>query len=227
MTTPGRLVKHLKTRAVTLEHLLVLAVDEADLVLSYGYAPDLESIARALPAVYQAMLVSATLEGGVQELNQLLLHDPAVVRLEDASAQPAETGAGGGQLKEFAAYCSTDDKYLITYTLLKLGVLSGKTLIFVNDIDRCYRLKLLLERFGINAAVLNAELPANSRHSIVVRVLRAAARCRPLNAAACAVAESIQSRSVRGVDCHRRSADGRGHRRRADANGYERARHQL
>jgi hypothetical protein len=31
-------------------------------------------------------------------------------------------------------------------------------------------LQLLLERFGLNAAVLNADLPANSRHSIVMQV---------------------------------------------------------
>lgn len=34
---------------------------------------------------------------------------------------------------------------------------------FVNSIDRCYKLKLFLEQFGIPACVLNSELPHNSR----------------------------------------------------------------
>ena len=38
---------------------------------------------------------------------------------------------------------------------------------FVNDIDRCYRLRLFLEQFGIKSCVLNAELPQNSRYHIV------------------------------------------------------------
>ena len=41
------------------------------------------------------------------------------------------------------------------------------SIVFVNDIDRCYRLRLFLEQFGIKSCVLNAELPQNSRYHIV------------------------------------------------------------
>ena len=37
----------------------------------------------------------------------------------------------------------------------------------MGDIDRCYRLKLYLEQFGIKACVLNSELPLNSRLHVV------------------------------------------------------------
>jgi ATP-dependent RNA helicase DDX56/DBP9 len=43
----------------------------------------------------------------------------------------------------------------------------GKGLIFVNDVDKCYRLKLFLQQFFISAAVLNGELPVNSRTHII------------------------------------------------------------
>lgn len=39
----------------------------------------------------------------------------------------------------------------------------GKSIIFVNTVDRCYKLKLFLEQFGIPTCVLNSELPAFSR----------------------------------------------------------------
>ena len=45
--------------------------------------------------------------------------------------------------------------------------MKGKTIIFVNDVDRCYRLKLFLEQFSIKSCVLNSELPLNSRLHIV------------------------------------------------------------
>ncbi|KYQ53664.1 ATP-dependent RNA helicase dbp9 [Trachymyrmex zeteki] len=35
--------------------------------------------------------------------------------------------------------------------------------IFVHTVDRCYKLKLFLEQFGIPTCVLNSELPATSR----------------------------------------------------------------
>ena len=41
------------------------------------------------------------------------------------------------------------------------------TLIFVNAIDKCYRLKLFLEQFYIRTCVLNSELPEASRLHIV------------------------------------------------------------
>jgi ATP-dependent RNA helicase DDX56/DBP9 len=37
----------------------------------------------------------------------------------------------------------------------------------VNDVNRCYKLKLFLQQFYISAAVLNSEVPANSRQHIL------------------------------------------------------------
>lgn len=51
--------------------------------------------------------------------------------------------------------------------ILKLKLVKGKSIIFVNDVDRCYRLKLFLEQFSIKSCVLNSELPLNSRVHIV------------------------------------------------------------
>ena len=51
--------------------------------------------------------------------------------------------------------------------LLKLGLLRKKCLLFVNSIDAGFRLRLFLESFGVRSAVLNAELPLNSRHHIL------------------------------------------------------------
>ena len=46
-------------------------------------------------------------------------------------------------------------------------MIKGKCIIFVGDVDRCYRLKLYLEQFGIRSCVLNSELPVNSRIHVV------------------------------------------------------------
>lgn len=45
----------------------------------------------------------------------------------------------------------------------------GKSIIFVNTVDRCYKLKLFLEQFGIPTCVLNSELPASSRCRAVMQ----------------------------------------------------------
>lgn len=51
--------------------------------------------------------------------------------------------------------------------IFKLQLIKGKCIIFVDDIDRCYRVKLFLEQFGIKSCVLNSELPVNSRLHVV------------------------------------------------------------
>ena len=51
--------------------------------------------------------------------------------------------------------------------IFKLKLIKGKCIIFIGDIDRCYRLKLFFEQFGIKSCVLNSELPVNSRIHVV------------------------------------------------------------
>lgn len=51
--------------------------------------------------------------------------------------------------------------------LLKLGLVQRKVLLFISSINEGYRLRLFLEAFGIKSAVLNSELPLNSRHHIL------------------------------------------------------------
>jgi ATP-dependent RNA helicase DDX56/DBP9 len=48
-----------------------------------------------------------------------------------------------------------------------LKLIKGKCIVFVGDIDRCYRLKLYLEQFGMKSCILNSELPVNSRIHVV------------------------------------------------------------
>lgn len=63
--------------------------------------------------------------------------------------------------------CRREDKLLHVMTLLKLGLVKRKVLLFVNSVDAGFRLRLFLESFGLRSAVINAELPMNSRHHIL------------------------------------------------------------
>ena len=56
---------------------------------------------------------------------------------------------------------------MLIYVIFKLKLIKGKCIVFVADIDRCYRLKLFLEQFGTKSCVLNSELPVNSRTHVV------------------------------------------------------------
>ncbi|XP_018356084.1 PREDICTED: probable ATP-dependent RNA helicase DDX56 [Trachymyrmex septentrionalis] len=158
VVTPGRLLQHLKAKNLMLKHSLdTLIIDEADLLFSFGYEKDLKAVLAYLPMAYQAVLASATLSEDVQSLKKLILHNPAILKLEEPPLAPPT------QLAHYTLAAEENDKAAILYALLKLHLIRGKSIIFVHTVDRCYKLKLFLEQFGIPTCVLNSELPATSR----------------------------------------------------------------
>lgn len=107
--------------------------------------------------------MSATLPASVKNLKSLVLRNPAILQLQENT----ETDL----LTQYTVKINDDfEKFLLTYFMLKLKVHpfgTGKILVFVKDVDRCFRLKLFLEQFGIRSCVLNSELPVKSRYHIV------------------------------------------------------------
>lgn len=162
ISTPARVLQHLQSGHIKLrESLRMLVIDESDLLFSLGYEEDLGRLLDYLPHTYQAFLMSATLSADVQKLKKLVLHNPVVLQLQE-SLLP-----GRDRLQQYVVRCKASDKYLIIFTLLKLRLVRGKTIIFVRSVDGCYRLKLFLEQFSIHTCVLNSELPLNSRVHVV------------------------------------------------------------
>lgn len=156
--------------------VLALVVDEADLVLSFGYDDDIEAITRRLGVAAgkdelgrrpQGFLLSATLGNNVAALKRVALQKAATVRLRESSGVFGGDRDDEAALAQYYIALNKDDKLLITYVLLKLGILEGRGILFVNGVDSCYRLKLFLNLFAIRCLVLNAELPLASRlHTI-------------------------------------------------------------
>ncbi|XP_014824532.1 PREDICTED: probable ATP-dependent RNA helicase DDX56 [Poecilia mexicana] len=160
--TPSRVLAHLNAQNLALHSSLeMLVVDEADLVFSFGFESDLKNLLCHLPKIYQSFLMSATFNEDVQALKELLLHNPVTLKLQ--GSQLPDTS----QLQQYTIKCEEEDKFLLIYTLLKLQLVQGKTLLFVAAVDRSYRLKLFLEQFAIPACVLNSELPVQSRCHII------------------------------------------------------------
>ncbi|XP_077118873.1 putative ATP-dependent RNA helicase DDX56 [Ranitomeya variabilis] len=160
--TPSRILIHMKQKTLCLrESLQVLVIDEADLIFSFGFEEDLKSLLCQLPNIYQSYLMSATFNEDVQALKELVLHNPVTLKLEESQLPDSS------QLTQYHIQCEEEDKFLLLYSLLKLSLIRGKTIIFVNDVERSYRLKLFLEQFSIPSCVLNSELPVQSRCHII------------------------------------------------------------
>ena len=85
VATPNALITHIRrsnnNSSANLDlksSVETLVVDEADLVLSFGYSSDLSEIVKALPRIYQGMLMSATLSPELDSLKKIVLHSPVI-----------------------------------------------------------------------------------------------------------------------------------------------------
>lgn len=177
VSTPARAALNLNSSALSLENLSHIVIDEADLVLSYGYEEDMQIIAKAMRGGSQSILMSATLTMETDALKRLFCGDPAVIELEDTEPDTSKDTQYVVKYvirTQFDAItnhryyrCTEDEKFLLLFVIFKLKLVKGKCIIFVTDTNRCYRVKLFMEQFGIKSCVLNSELPVNSRIHVV------------------------------------------------------------
>ena len=94
----------------------VLVVDEADLLLSYGYCDDLIAIGSVIPRAVQTLLLSATITPDLDVVKSLFLHNPVTIDC----AEKEVCSATNGNLKQYWLRCSQDDKFLIIYALFNI-----------------------------------------------------------------------------------------------------------
>ena len=178
VSTPARAWQSVTKSGLALDKLEYLVLDEADLILSYGYDKDMENISREIPKGVQTTMMSATLTEELGSLKSIFSRTPKLLDLNE------EIGEDDEKLRQFYVKCAEDDKWLLAYLIFKLQLIKGKSLIFVADIDRSYRLKvrclfvlswacgltlsqLFFEQFSIRSCILNSELPINSRIKVI------------------------------------------------------------
>ena len=68
VATPGRLEDFLRRRAVNINAVEMLVLDEVDRMLDMGFLPAIRRIVGALPRTRQTMCYSATLDANVREI---------------------------------------------------------------------------------------------------------------------------------------------------------------
>ncbi len=76
VATPGRLEDLIQRRAITLEHVKVLILDEADRMLDMGFRPAIDRIVAMTPRDRQTLFFSATLDGEAGRVARTYTQDP-------------------------------------------------------------------------------------------------------------------------------------------------------
>ena len=139
VATPGRLVDHLQRRTVSLSHVGVFVLDEADRMFDMGFQAQLNEILKHLPKQRQTMLFSATLPPDVMSLASKHLKDPVRVNAGPAS-RPIE------KITQEVRRTSHADK---NKTLAhEISSRTGSVLIFARTKARTDRVAKMLRNLG-------------------------------------------------------------------------------
>ena len=76
VATPGRLMDLHQQKALRLDRVEILVLDEADRMLDMGFIRDIQKILALMPPKRQNLLFSATFSGDIRRLATGLLHEP-------------------------------------------------------------------------------------------------------------------------------------------------------
>jgi ATP-dependent RNA helicase RhlE len=155
VATPGRLMDLHQQRALRLDRVEILVLDEADRMLDMGFLRDIRRILALLPEHRQNLLFSATFSGEIRQLATGLLHQP--VHLQ---ATPENQAAPSVQ--QVLHPCDMDRKGdLLTHLIRSNGW--EQVLVFSRTKHGANKLTERLMRDGLSAAALHGNKSQGAR----------------------------------------------------------------
>ena len=155
VATPGRLLELQDSNAVHLSEIETLVLDEADKMLNLGFADEMNRIFALLPKKRQNLLFSATLSKNVEDVNQVLLKDPLVIKIE------AEVDTF--DLIDQIAYSISEEKKgpLLRHIIKKNDL--QQVLIFTSTAHRADAVAYKLSKNGIQATSTHSKKSQGAR----------------------------------------------------------------
>lgn len=154
--TPGRLLDLVEQNALRLGGVETLVLDEADRLLSAGFADELARLTALLPVKRQSLLFSATFPPAVQQLAAALLVDPVALNVDSGAAPDASL---------IAQRAIEVDAGLRTMLLRHLLATEAWThvLVFVASQHAAEHVTGKLVKAGIGTAALHGDLSQGTR----------------------------------------------------------------
>ncbi|KAF8964183.1 ATP-dependent RNA helicase drs1 [Flammula alnicola] len=159
IATPGRLIDHIRNSpSFNLDAVDILVLDEADRMLSDGFADELAEIIKACPTSRQTMLFSATMTDSVDELVKMSLNKP--VRL---FVDPKRTTASG-LIQEFVRVRAgkENERSALLAALCKRSF-KTKVIVFLRSKKLAHQMRIVFGLLGMKCEELHGDLTQEQR----------------------------------------------------------------
>ena len=157
--TPGRLLDLIRRRALKLDQVKVLVLDEADEMLNMGFLEDIEDIIKSVPNERQTLLFSATMPDAIKRIGVKFMTNPEHVKV-------ANKEMTADNIEQFYIRTKEFEKFDVLTRLLdverpELAIIFGRTKRRVDELTR--GLKLL----GYRAEGIHGDLAQQKRLSVL------------------------------------------------------------
>ena len=158
--TPGRLLDLIKRKALKLQDIETLILDEADEMLNMGFLEDIEAIISRVPENRQTLLFSATMPDAIKRIGVQFMKEPEHVKI---AAKELTTEL----VDQYYIRVKEQEKFDTMTRLMdveqpELAIVFGRTKRRVDELTRGFKIR------GFRAEGIHGDLDQNKR----LRVLR-------------------------------------------------------
>lgn len=151
---PGRLLDLKDQRAIQLNNIEIVVLDEADHMFDMGFLPSIRKIISLLPERRQTLLFSATMPSEIRKLAHEMLNQPVTVEI--GISKPLDT------ISHAIYSVDQSNKFDTLYHLLqKCG--DGQVLVFTRTKHRAKKLSMQLSQAGLSTTSLQGNLSQSKR----------------------------------------------------------------
>ena len=155
VATPGRLLELVESNAVHLTSISTLVLDEADKMLNLGFKSEMDKIFDLLPKKRQNLLFSATLSEDINNINQVLLDNPTIIKIafEENNIE---------LINQTAYYIDEDKKGPLLRYLIKHNNMQ-QVLVFTSSTYKADNVADKLRKNGIDASAIHSKKSQSAR----------------------------------------------------------------
>ncbi len=151
VATPGRLLDLIDQRALTLRHVEIFVLDEADQMMDLGFIVPLKRVANLLPKDRQSLFFSATMPKAIADLGKQFISNPVRVEVTP-QASTAE------RIDQYLTYLNQSEKQALLTLKLRQGLADqsiDRALVFTRTKHGADRVVRHLATAGVNAAAIH------------------------------------------------------------------------
>jgi len=156
VATPGRLIDHLKRHTLKLDQVNTLVIDEGDMMLDLGFAPQIEEILKQAPTERQTMLFSATMPAAIVKIAAKHMKMPI-------SIEVAPSGTTVDEVDQEIFMIKGEERF--DHLLKTIKHYTGSVLVFVRTKHGVKNLNMKLRALGQRSDEIHSNLSLSRRRS--------------------------------------------------------------